>query len=62
MDKLGADYEYSLETIKKRLGVNAKPIAWPIGAESNFKGIIDILNRKALMYDGSADEQMFLKI
>ena len=56
MDKLGADYEYSLETIKKRLGVNAKPIAWPIGAESNFKGIIDILNRKALMYDGSADE------
>ena len=57
MDKLGADYEYSLETIKKRLGVNAKPIAWPIGAESNFKGIIDILNRKALMYDGSADEK-----
>ena len=57
MDKLGADYEYSLETIKKRLGVNAKPIAWPIGAESNFKGIIDILNRKALIYDGSADEK-----
>src|SRR5574344_3065869 len=35
MDKRGADYEYSLDTIKKRLGVNAKPIAWPIGAESN---------------------------
>ena len=56
MDKLGANYEYSLDTIKKRLGVNAKPIAWPIGAESNFKGIVDILNRKAYIFDGSAEE------
>ena len=57
MDKMGADYAYSLSTIDKRLGVNAKPIAWPIGAESDFKGIIDILNRKAMLFDGTADEK-----
>ncbi|MBE6148924.1 MAG: elongation factor G [Firmicutes bacterium] len=56
MDKMGADYQYSLETIDKRLGVNAKPIAWPIGAENDFKGIIDILNRKAMLFKGDNDE------
>ena len=56
MDKLGADYVYSLDTIDKRLGVNAKPIAWPIGAESEFNGIVDILERKAYHYDGGEQE------
>ena len=56
MDKMGADFEYSLNTIKDRLGVNAKPIAWPIGAEDKFHGIVDILNRKAIMYDGDEHE------
>ena len=56
MDKMGADFQYSLDTIVKRLGVNAKAIAWPIGAESSFKGIVDILKRKAYIFDGSADE------
>ncbi len=56
MDKMGADYSYSIETIKKRLGVNAKAIAWPIGAEENFNGIIDIINLKAYHYDGHEDE------
>ena len=56
MDKLGADFVYSLETIDKRLGVNAKPIAWPIGAESEFNGIIDIIERKAYHFDGGEQE------
>ena len=56
MDKLGADFVYSLETIDKRLGVNAKPIAWPIGAESEFSGIIDIIERKAYHFDGGEQE------
>ncbi|MBR3660892.1 MAG: GTP-binding protein, partial [Bacilli bacterium] len=38
MDKMGADFVYSLKTIDQRLGVNAKPIEWPIGAESEFRG------------------------
>jgi len=57
MGKLGADFAYTLTTIKERLGANAAPIAWPIGAEDNFEGIIDILNRKAIYYDGGQHEE-----
>ncbi len=56
MDKMGADFEYSLKTIKDRLGANAKPIEWPIGAESEFKSIIDLVTMKAYQYDGKEDE------
>ena len=56
MDKMGADFEYSLGTIKDRLGVDTKPIEWPIGAESDFNGIIDLVTMKAYQYDGKQDE------
>ncbi len=56
MDKLGADFEFSLKTIKNRLGVNAKPIQWPIGAEDEFNGIIDLIERKAYQYDRGQEE------
>ncbi len=56
MDKMGADFVYSLDTIDKRLGAKAKAIAWPIGSESEFNGIVDILNRKAYHYDGGEHE------
>jgi len=56
MDKMGADFVYSLGTIKSRLGARANAIAWPIGAESEFRGIVDILNRKAYEFDGSEHE------
>ena len=56
MDKMGADFEYSLKSIDERLGVNAKPIEWPIGAESEFNGIIDIITRTAYKYDGKQEE------
>ena len=50
MDKMGANFEYSLKTIDDRLGVNAKPIEWPIGAENEFDGIIDLVTMKAEIY------------
>ena len=56
MDKMGADFVYSLDTIKTRLGVNAKPIEWPIGAESDFNGVIDLVTMKAYQYDGKQEE------
>ena len=56
MDKMGADFIYSLKTIDSRLGVNAKPIQWPIGAEADFTGIIDLLTRTAYHYDRKEDE------
>ena len=57
MDKLGANFEYSLSTIDARLGVNAKPIQWPIGAESEFDGIIDLVEMKAYHYDREQHEE-----
>ena len=57
MDKVGADFEYTLKTIKDRLGVNAKPIEWPIGAADEFDGIIDIITMKAYHYDGKPEEE-----
>ena len=56
MDKMGANFEYCLSTIGQRLGVNYKPITWPIGAENEFNGIVDIIERKAYHYDGEAAE------
>ena len=56
MDKMGANFEYSLGTIESRLGVNAKPIEWPIGAENEFNGIIDLINMVAYQYDGKPEE------
>ena len=57
MDKMGANFEYSLKTIDERLGVNAKPIEWPIGAESEFNGVIDLVTMKAYHYDGKQEEE-----
>ncbi len=56
MDKIGADFEYSLKTLKDRLGANAHAIQWPIGAEDQFEGIVDLVEMKALKFDGEADE------
>ena len=50
MDATGADFIMSAESIVKRLGAKATPIQLPIGAESSFKGIIDIIERKAEIY------------
>ncbi len=56
MDKIGADFEYSLQTLKDRLGANAHAIQWPIGAEDQFEGVVDLVEMKALKFDGEADE------
>ena len=57
MDKMGADFNYSLKSIDQRLGVNAKPIEWPIGSESEFRGVIDLVTMKAYEYDGKQEEE-----
>ena len=56
MDKLGASFEMSLKSINDRLGVCAKPIEWPIGAENEFNGVIDLVTMKAYHYDGAQEE------
>ena len=57
MDKLGADFEFTLDTIGKRLGVNYAPIEWPIGAENEFNGVIDLVTKKAYHFDGGQHEE-----
>ncbi len=56
MGKLGADFYYSLKTIKDRLGANAAAIELPIGAESEFCGVINLVTMKAYKFDGSEHE------
>ncbi|MBC5638548.1 MULTISPECIES: elongation factor G [Ornithinibacillus] len=51
MDKTGADFLYSVGTLKERLGANAHPVQFPIGAEDEFQGIIDLIEMEAYFYE-----------
>ncbi|WP_066503524.1 elongation factor G [Abyssisolibacter fermentans] len=51
MDKMGANFLYSLQTMKDRLKANAIAMQLPIGAEDDFRGIIDLVTMKAVMYN-----------
>ncbi len=57
MDKIGADFEYSVNTIYDRLGATAAAVQWPIGAENDFKGHVDLIEMKAYIFDGSDEEK-----
>ena len=50
MDKIGADFFYSLSTLHDRLNANAHPIQIPIGSEEDFEGIIDLVTMRAEVY------------
>lgn len=50
MDRIGADFFRGVNMIKERLGANPVPIQVPIGAEDQFKGIIDLITEKAVFY------------
>jgi elongation factor G len=58
MDRLGADFFFCLDTIKERLGANVAVIQLPIGAEGNYKGIIDLVTMEALEW---LDEELGAK-
>jgi elongation factor G len=51
MDKIGADFQMCLRTIRERLGVKAVPIQLPIGSEASLKGIVDLVRMKAVVWD-----------
>ncbi|MEY4786553.1 MAG: Elongation factor, partial [Planctomycetota bacterium] len=61
MDKLGADFDFSFGSILTRLGANAIPVQYPIGWGNEFKGIIDLMNMKA-MYWSQADDGQEIKV
>ncbi|MCT6825229.1 elongation factor G [Bartonella apis] len=53
MDKIGADFYRSVEMVGSRLGAKALVLQLPIGAENDFEGVIDLIDMKALTWDGS---------
>jgi elongation factor G len=54
MDKNGADFEHVLETIRKRLGARPVALQIPIGAEASFKGVIDLIEMQAIVWNDEA--------
>src|SRR5690242_21661610 len=50
MDRIGADFDRSVHTMYVRLGANAGPVQLPWGAEADFKGIVDLMEMKAIRY------------
>ncbi|HEX6055068.1 MAG TPA: elongation factor G [Intrasporangium sp.] len=54
MDKLGADFYFTVQTIKDRLGAEPLVLQLPIGAESDFIGVVDLLEMRALVWPGDA--------
>jgi elongation factor G len=53
MDRVGADFEMSIESMRKKLGANAWPVLIPLGKEDYLKGQLDVINKKAVIYSDS---------
>jgi elongation factor G len=53
MDRTGANFENAVDEMRKKLGAYAYPVNIPIGKEDNFKGVVDVINQKAIIYDES---------
>jgi len=52
LDRVGSDYFKAIDQIHHRLGANVQPVEVPIGHESNFKGVVDLIHMKAYVYEG----------
>ena len=50
MDRLGSNFYYCIDSIKERLGATALPVQIPIGAEADFKGVVDLITMKGIVY------------
>ena len=53
MDRVGADFEMSIDSMHKKLGANAWPVLLPLGKEDQLKGQLDVINKKAIIYSES---------
>ena len=62
MDRVGADFLACVEEMHTKLGANAVPICLPIGSEDKLKGIVDLIARKAIVYDNNSDALVNYKI
>jgi elongation factor G len=63
MDRIGADFERGVQTMVERLGAHPVPVQLPIGAEADFRGIVDLIGMKAIVYkDELGKEQEIVEI
>src|SRR5438094_4026466 len=53
MDRVGADFDMSIDSMRKKLGANAWPVLIPLGREDQLKGQLDVINKKAIIYSDS---------
>ena len=51
MDRVGADFDRTLDMVKRRLGANPIPLQMPIGSEADFRGVVDLIEMKATVFD-----------
>ncbi|MCJ7625662.1 MAG: elongation factor G [Anaerolineaceae bacterium] len=58
MDRVGASYEWTMETIRQRLGANPIQMQIPIGRESEFEGVVDLLSQQAIYWDDEFGREM----
>ncbi|MGE0527240.1 MAG: elongation factor G, partial [Bdellovibrionales bacterium] len=56
MDRVGADFEMSVESIREKLGARPIPLQYPIGSEDSFRGVVDIIEHKALVWGDDKGE------
>jgi elongation factor G len=59
MDRIGSDFKMSVESLNTKLGVNPIPIQIPVGAEDQFKGVVDLIEMKATIWQGDDLESPF---
>ncbi len=61
LDRLGASFENSLKSIQERLNPRAIPVQLPIGIEASFEGVVDLIRREAVYFEGEHGEQIVRK-
>ncbi|WP_437815375.1 elongation factor G [Sorangium sp. So ce1078] len=59
MDKVGADFDMCVDSIRERLGANPVPIHYPLGAEDSFRGVIDLVTLRAAVFDDETKGQRY---
>ena len=59
MDRMGADFARVVDELRTKLKANACPVELPIGLEDSFKGVVDLVNMKAVVYDADAEGRQF---
>ena len=58
MDRTGADFQNVCAQVKERLGANAVPVTLPIGSEQSFRGVVDLIYNRAIIYDDAKKDQL----